>query len=198
VDAEQWNERYAAAELWGVEPNRFVVPAAAGLPPGRALDLACGEGRNAIWLAQQGWTVLAVDFADVAVERGRARARELGVEVEWLVADLTSWTPPEATFDLVLLCYLQLPREARVDVWEGAARAVAPGGTFFLVGHDARNVTDGVGGPKDVAVCYTAAEVVTAVGDLHVEEAKEVERPVEEGVAIDCLVRATAASRDVG
>jgi SAM-dependent methyltransferase len=198
VDAEQWNERYGAAELWGVEPNRFVPPAVATLRPGRALDLACGEGRNAIWLAQQGWDVVAVDFADIAVDRGRQRARELGVAVEWIVADLRSWVPPEGRFDFVLLCYLQLPAEQRVDVWSRAAHAVAPGGIFFLVGHDARNVTDGVGGPQDVSVCYTAADVVVAIGDLQVEEAREIERPVDEGIAIDCLVRATAAPIDLG
>jgi SAM-dependent methyltransferase len=192
VDAEQWNERYAAAELWGVEPNRFVSPAAAGLSPGRALDLACGEGRNAIWLAQQGWNVVAVDFAEVAIDRGHRRARELGVEIDWIVADLRTWTPPERAFDFVLLSYLQLPAHERVGVWAGASRAVAPGGTFFLVGHDARNVSDGVGGPQDVSVCYTAADVVEAIGELHVDEAREIERPVDDGVAIDCLVRATA------
>jgi SAM-dependent methyltransferase len=191
VDADRWNERYAAAELWGDAPNRFVAPMAVALTPGRALDIACGEGRNAIWLAQEGWDVTAFDFAAVAVERGRARAAELGVEVAWLVEDATQWVPPARAFDLVLLCYLQLPHDERVVVWRNAAAAVAPGGTFFLVGHDARNVRDGVGGPQDVSVCYTAGDVVRELDDLDVHEAGEIVRTVDDGDAIDCRVRAT-------
>jgi SAM-dependent methyltransferase len=193
VRAADWNARYAADELWPVEPNVYVADIVPGLEPGRALDLACGEGRNAIWLAQQGWDVTAVDFADVAVERARIRAEQAGVDVAFAIADVLEYDPSPASFDLVLLCFLQLPDHERRRVWARAATAVAPGGTLLVIGHDTRNVSDGVGGPKDASVCYTADDITAVVGiTLQIEEAHEVLRAKDQGIAIDCLVRATA------
>ena len=189
MKAVDWNAKYAARELWGVEPNRYVEPVAGSLAPGRALDLACGEGRNAIWLAERGWKVTAVDFADVAVDRGRARER--GADVEWVVADVLQWIPPAGAFDFVLLCYLQLPDHERRPVWRNAARALAPGGTLLVAGHDSRNIVDGVGGPKEPAVLYTASDVTRELDGLVVTRAEEVRRPVDDGTAIDCVVVAT-------
>jgi 2-polyprenyl-3-methyl-5-hydroxy-6-metoxy-1,4-benzoquinol methylase len=106
MDAEDWNRRYADAELvWSAEPNVFVARHLADLPPGSALDLACGEGRNALWLAGRGWRVTAVDFSDVALSKGRRRAEELGIEIDWHCADVTTWQPPTAGRDLVLLAH---------------------------------------------------------------------------------------------
>jgi len=193
MKAEAWNARYAQKELvWSAGPNRFLVAEVADLPPGRALDLACGEGRNAIWLAEQGWQVTGVDFADVAIEKARAIAAKRGVDVDFRVADLLAFEPPEQAFDLVIVFYLQLVAGELGPVLERAARAVAPGGTFLLVGHDSRNLTDGHGGPQDPRVLFRPEDVVAAIGDLEVERAEPVERPVEaEGaVAIDALVRA--------
>jgi 2-polyprenyl-3-methyl-5-hydroxy-6-metoxy-1,4-benzoquinol methylase len=94
MDSEKWNRRYLEKDLlWSAEPNRFLVDEVANLPPGRALDLGAGEGRNAIWLAERGWRVTAVEFADAAVERGRCIAAERGVEVEWVCSDLLEWIP---------------------------------------------------------------------------------------------------------
>lgn len=197
MDRTAWNERYATGRLWSVEPNRFLVEEVSNLPPGRALDLACGEGRNAIWLAGRGFDVTAVDFSDVAIARGQKAAREAGVDVDFRVEDVTRWTPPAAAFDLVAVFYLQLPAGEREPVWDAAARAVAPGGTFLLVGHDTRNLTDGYGGPQSPEVLYTGEDVrrVVEAAGLVVERAGEVLRPVtlEDGTtvdAIDCLVRA--------
>jgi len=193
MKAEAWNARYAQKELvWSAGPNRFLVAEVAELPPGRALDLACGEGRNAIWLAEQGWQVTGVDFADVAIEKARAIAAKRGVDVDFRVADLLAFEPPEQAFDLVIVFYLQLVAGELGPVLERAARAVAPGGTFLLVGHDSRNLTDGHGGPQDPRVLFRPEDFVAAIGDLEVERAEPVERPVEaEGaVAIDALVRA--------
>lgn len=191
--AEDWNARYAAEELWPIEPNVSVAAVGPGLAPGRALDLACGEGRNAIWLAQHGWNVTAVDFASVAIDRARTRAEHADVEVAFAVADLLDYDMPAASFDFVLLCFLQLPDHERRGVWARAAAAVAPGGTLLVIGHDTRNVADGVGGPKDASVCYTAADITAVVGaTLQIEEAHEVLRVKDAGTAIDCLVRATA------
>ena len=95
----------------GRSRTAFSSPRSLGLAPGRALDLACGSGRNAVWLAEQGWTVTGVDFSDVALEQARGLAAERGVEVEWLDADLREWVPDPGAFDLVVVLYLQLPAE---------------------------------------------------------------------------------------
>src|SRR4051812_39588024 len=141
MDATAWNARYAEKELvWSAGPNRFLVSEVADLPPGRALDLACGEGRNAIWLAEQGWQVTAVDFAEVAIEKARVIAAKRGVDVDLRVADLLAFEPPEQAFDLVIVFYLQLVADELRPIVERAGRAVAPGGTFLLVGHDSLNL----------------------------------------------------------
>ncbi len=187
MDAPDWNRRYAETELvWSAGPNRFLAAEAAELPPGRALDLACGEGRNAIWLAERGWQVTAVDFSEVAVEKGRKR----NAEVEFAVADLLAYEPAEAAFDLVIVFYLQLPAGELRTVLRRAARAVAPGGTFLLVGHDLRNLAEGHGGPQDATVLYTPEDVAGAIGELELERAETVKRPVDGAVALDVLVRA--------
>jgi SAM-dependent methyltransferase len=192
---EDWNARYAAKELlWTAEPNRLFALEMEGLEPGRALDLACGEGRNAVWLAERGWRLTAVDFSDVALEKARRLAASRGVEVEWVVVDLLAFEPDPRSFDLVALLYLQLPHEELERAVAAAAEAVAPGGTLIVLGHDTRNLTEGHGGPKDASVLYTPADVVRWVGDLVVERADTVHRsvPLEDGeaVALDAFVRA--------
>jgi len=195
MDRAEWDRRYAGSELlWSAKPNRFLVAEVSELAPGRALDLACGEGRNAVWLAERGWQVTGVDFSEVAIEKARRLASARKVEVEWLVADLLQFQLPSEAFELVLLFYLQLPAGERQRIVRASARAVAPGGTFLLVAHDSRNLGEGYGGPKEPAVLYTAEDVVTDLNGLEVERAELVERPVEapegERVALDALVRA--------
>lgn len=193
---EDWNARYAQKELvWSAEPNRLFAAEVAALSPGRALDLACGEGRNAVWLAEQGWRVTGVDFSDVALAKAAELAVSRGVEAEWVVADVLDYQPERRAFDLVALVYLQLPREELLRAVRTAAGAVTPGGTLLVLGHDTTNVTRGYGGPQDPAVLYTAADLVPALGDdLVVERAEAVERSVAlpdgEAVAIDAFVRA--------
>jgi SAM-dependent methyltransferase len=183
--------------LFGVEPNRFLVAEVADLPPGRALELACGSGRNAVWLAEQGWRVTGVDFSDVALEQARALAADRGVEVEWVEGDVLEWEPPAGAFDLVAVLYLQLPADERGEALARAAAAVAPGGTLLVVGHDLENLNGGYGGPKDPRVLFTADEVAAELDGLRVEKAERVLRPVEtedgEVNAIDALVRARRA-----
>lgn len=193
---EDWNARYAQKELvWSAEPNRLFAAEVAALSPGRALDLACGEGRNAVWLAEQGWRVTGVDFSDVALAKAAELAVSRGVEAEWVVADVLDYQPERRAFDLVALVYLQLPREELLRAVRTAAGAVTPGGTLLVLGHDTTNLTRGYGGPQDPAVLYTAADLVPALGDdLVVERAEAVERSVAlpdgEAVAIDAFVRA--------
>jgi SAM-dependent methyltransferase len=195
MEREDWNRKHGEAGLlFGVEPNRFLVAEAEDLRPGRALDLACGAGRNAVWLAQQGWRVTGVDFSDVALENARQLAAERGVEVELIQADVREWEPPGAAFDLVAVLYLQLPADERRLVLGRAAAAVAPGGTLLVVGHDLQNLNGGWGGPKDPGVLLTPDDVAAELPGLEIETAERVLRPVEaedgEHEAIDTLVRA--------
>jgi SAM-dependent methyltransferase len=192
---EDWDARYARKELlWSAEPNRLFAAEVGGLPPGRALDLACGEGRNAVWLAEQGWRVTGVDFSDVALAKAEELAASRGVEADWIAADVLDYEPDERGFDLVLLLYLQLVRDEILHAVRTAAGAVAPGGTLVVLGHDTTNLTRGHGGPKDASVLYTPEDIVPALGDLVVERADAVERSVAladgEVVAIDAFVRA--------
>jgi SAM-dependent methyltransferase len=198
MDAAGWDERYRATEsVWGADPNRWVAQEAAGLEPGVALDLACGEGRNAVWPAGLGWRVHAVDFSAVAVAKGaelerRAHGR---AGIDWVVADVTTYTAPEPA-DLALLCYLQVEAAARRATVRAAAAALAPGGVLLVIGHDSRNLGEGTGGPQDPRVLFTADDVVQdlAGSGLRIEKAGEQLRNVDGAprAAIDALLRATA------
>lgn len=195
MDREAWDERYRGSELlWTAEPNRFLVAEASGLEPGRALDLACGEGRNAVWLAERGFAVTGVDFSEVALGKAARLADARGVEVEWVAADLAAYEPPRSSFDLVVLLYLQLPEPELRPVLRRAAAAVAPGGTFFLVAHDSTNLAEGHGGPRDPRVLYSAGDVAAELDGFDVVRAERVERDVQtpegERIALDALVRA--------
>ena len=193
MQREDWDRRYAAVEnLWAAKPNRFLVAETEDLPPGRALDLACGEGQNAIWLASLGWDVTGVDFSEVAIAKARARADRDGVEAEFVCSDLREYEPPSAAFDLVLLLYLHIQAAERQAVLARSSSALAPGGTLVLVGHDLTNMTDGVGGPSDPRLLFTPDEIAMELPGLEIEKAERVLRDVkgEERDAIDALVRA--------
>jgi len=193
VQREDWDRRYAAVEnLWSAKPNRFLAAEVADLEAGRALDLACGEGQNAIWLATQGWAVTAVDYSEVAIEKARGRAAREGVAVGFRCADLVDYEPEPAAFELVVVLYLHIPAEERRSVLEGAAAGLAPGGTFLLVGHDLLNRTEGVGGPSDPNLLTTPHEIASELPALEIEKAERVLRDVdgEARDAIDMLVRA--------
>lgn len=196
MKSDDWDRRYQASNLiWGAEPNRFLVAELGELAAGRALDLACGEGRNAIWLAGRGWRVTAVDFSAVALEKARSLAREHHVEVDWVRADLLDYMPEPHVFDLVIVFYLQVPAAERRRAMGSAVRAVAPGGTLLVVGHDLLNLSEGFGGPQDPNLLFTPDDIVHDIEGLRIERAERVRRPVEADgrhlEAIDALVRAT-------
>ena len=201
MDRDAWDERYAGDEfVWSVEPNRFLVAEVGALPPGRALDLACGEGRNAIWLAERGWDVTGVDFSEVGLEKARRLANARGVTVAWERADATEYAPAPESFDLVIVMYLHLPEASRRVVFRSAAMAVAAEGTLLVVGHDITNPREGFGGPSDAAVLYGPEDVVADLNGLESVKAERVHRsvPTDDGekIAIDVLVRATRQTRD--
>lgn len=195
---EDWNARYAGSELlWTAEPNRRFASVVEGLEPGRALDLACGEGRNAVWLAEQGWRVTGVDFSDVALAKAEQLASGRGVEVEWVLADVLEYAPKRGAFALVAVLYLQLPHEELANVLRTAVDALARDGVLIVLGHDTTNLTEGYGGPRDASVLFTPENVVQHLQGLVVERAEKVPRTVTledgEATAIDALVRARRA-----
>lgn len=190
-----WDERYAAShQVWSANPNAEVEAIVGGWKPdragqdrrgGRALDLGAGEGRHAVWLASLGWRVTAVDFSAVGLGKGEAEASRRGQRVDWVVADVRSWQPPEGQlFDLVLVAYLHLPE----DVLSRASRWLAPGGALVIVGHALRNLTEGVGGPSDASLLHTVEDLRAASAGLEVERCEEVVRPTEDGDAIDAVL----------
>lgn len=197
MDRTEWNRRYAGDDfVWTSQANRFLVQETAVLAPGRAIDLACGEGRNAVWLAGRGWEVTGVDFAKVGLQKARRLAQARGAAVEWIEADLLEYRLDPQAFDLVLVFYLQVPEDQRTSIVRGAADGVASDGVLLLVGHDTSNIELGHGGPQNPAVLYSAHDVA---GDLNgsglkIERAERVQRPVQtpdgERIALDALVRA--------
>ena len=198
VDSRRWDERYSGAEFERTtQPNQFVAAELADLPPGRALDLAAGAGRNSVWLAERGWRVTAVDFSLVGLDMGRklSAARLIDeARIQWIVADLQVYEPEPGAFDLALIAYFQVGAELRATVLARAAAALALGGTLLVVGHDLANLTEGAGGPQYPEVLYTAEAITTELSGLRVLRACRVHRAVEpDGVAataIDTLVRA--------
>ncbi|MEX2443211.1 MAG: class I SAM-dependent methyltransferase [Alkalispirochaeta sp.] len=169
---ERWNERYITdAATWPDEPCPVVVDTATSLSAGvapeesrrprRALDLACGTGRNARYLAHHGWIVTAVDYAQEGITYGRGVAEDASLTIDWRVADLVTWQPEQEQYDLVLICYLHLPWSEMETVIQSAWSAVASGGRLVVVGHDRTNLEHGTGGPQHPEVLYVPHQVTT-------------------------------------
>jgi SAM-dependent methyltransferase len=177
LDAEAWDSRYRAAadaggRTWSVEPHRELQRIAGGLATGRALDLACGDGRNATWLARHGWSVTAVDFSAEALDLARSHAPE---GVDWVLADVAAWEPAQR-FDLIVVTYLQLPAEPMTAVLARAAGWLEPGGTLLVISHDVENLAAGAPGPRNPAVLHTPELLRSAVAGLRVLTAERYHR----------------------
>jgi SAM-dependent methyltransferase len=207
MDAEHWNQRYDQTDLvWSAGPNVWVEQVTSGLVPGAALDLGAGEGRNALWLAENGWHVTAVDFSTIAIDRALGLARErLGDAADrfhGVCADLLSYQPAARSSDLVMLIYLQMPPEQRRIVLASAANAVRAGGALLVVAHDSDNLAHGYGGPQDPSVLYTATDITSDLGSsgLTVDRAEQVVRVVTTDAgpqhALDALVVASRPARN--
>jgi SAM-dependent methyltransferase len=135
-DDTEWDGRYASAEqLWSGQPNAALVVEVAALEPGRALDVGCGEGADAIWLASQGWQVTGLDVSEVALQRAEAAAGKAGVHVEWIRAGLLNAPLAPAGFDLVTAAYPALLRTPTGEAERALLAAVAAGGHLLVVHH---------------------------------------------------------------
>ncbi|TVR70953.1 MAG: class I SAM-dependent methyltransferase [Spirochaetaceae bacterium] len=200
---EAWNQRYLEGRAnWSAGPSRVVVETESALDTtgnGAALDLACGSGRNALYLARRGWAVTGVDFAEEALRIARERARREGLAITWLQQNLERWIPGEDAFDFVLICYLHLPWPSFRAILEKAERAIRPGGTLLVLGHDRINITEGTGKPKYGNVAYTPEEVAGALERCTVVRAERDRYAPDHGNShadqIDCIVQAFKPSR---
>ncbi|SNR86465.1 class I SAM-dependent methyltransferase [Blastococcus mobilis] len=187
MDAAEWDRRYAEARQWSVEPNRTAAELIGSLPPGRALDVATGEGRMALWLAAGGWEVEAIDFSAVGLRRGQENAPP-GAQVTWRVADVITADLGNGQFDLVLVLYLHLPRARLVDVLARSAAAVRPGGHLLVLGHDRENITRRTGGPQDPDLLYDPELLGGAVPGWRISRLDRIDRSTDSGTAVDTLL----------
>ncbi len=203
MDATDWDKRYADSELvWGAPPNRYVVQHTTALPMGRALDLACGEGRNALWLATRGWQVTGLDYSAVALSKARETASgspgSVVSRLDWRHGDVTT-TALGQGYDLVLMVYLHLAAEQRRELIPRACAALTPGGHLLVIGHDLSNVTEGYGGPPEPAILFTPDDVLAELPKEMTPIAAErplrdVETPEGTRTAIDAVVVATKSA----
>ncbi|MGV0153064.1 class I SAM-dependent methyltransferase [Rhodococcus sp. GB-02] len=197
MDAAAWDKKYEESELvWGAPPNELLVEYATALPHGQALDLACGEGRNALWLATRGWEVTGVDYSAAAIEKARTIAarspRSVLDRLDYRCGDVTvaDYAPGNGqAYDLTLLLYLHLPAPQRTLVVNRAINSLKPDGILMILGHDRSNIDYGVGGPQDPEILYTPEELMQEFrGQLEFEIAGNPHRHTETGIAIDALV----------
>jgi SAM-dependent methyltransferase len=168
-DREFWEERYrSATSLWSGKPNPHLVSEAAALTPGAALDAGAGEGADAIWLAERGWRVTAVDISGVALGRAAGHAAAAGdavaARVEWLREDIRAWQPPERAFDLVTSQYLHFPAPDRRMVYGRFAAAVADGGTLLIVGHHPSDMQTSMPRPQQPELFFTGEDLAAELG----------------------------------
>jgi SAM-dependent methyltransferase len=193
--AETWDERYRSSDrIWSGRPNPQLIQEVSGLPPGRALDVGCGEGGDAIWLAEQGWHVVGVDVSQVALDRAASHAPELAGRITWQQADLVEEPPEPEGFDLVTAHYMHLPPAPRERMFRGLAAAVRPGGTLLLVAHDVADVHHGPGRHQGPEVYFTTEEVagyLTGAWEIEVAELRP--RPAGDVHRQDLVFRARRA-----
>jgi SAM-dependent methyltransferase len=185
-ELERWQTRFGATDyIFGKEPNAFLKAQASRLPAkGSALSIADGEGRNGVWLAQQGLDVLAVDFSPAALEKSRALAAERGVRLRTEVADVTSWRWPEVAFDVVVAVFVQVvfPAE-RAVFFKNLKRALKPGGLLLMQGYRTEQLTYRTGGPPEAERLYSRALLQEAFGDMAQVDIREHDSTISEGTA---------------
>lgn len=199
-EREFWERRYAEpAYAYGTQPNGFLVEVADLVPPGPVLCLAEGEGRNAVWLAERGHAVTAVDASAAGLAKADALARARGVSIETLAADLATFAIEAGAWSGVVAIFAHLPPPLRRQVHRAAARGLADGGVFVLEAFTPRQLALGTGGPRRPELLYTLAELREDLAGLDLVIGREVERVVVEGLyhtgraaVVQVLARRTA------
>ena len=169
---EFWNEIWETMEHTFADYDEMLVDAVEGLMPGRALDVGCGAGGNAMWLAERGWRVTAVDFSEVAIQKARQRAKERGVEVNFTVADATIFQP-QGEYDLITTFYIQLWPRQRAQMLSNISKALASGGRLLFVSHDKATPPSGWS-EEDKESLTAPAEVITELPGLHIKQAETI------------------------
>ncbi len=203
-DRESWDERYRDAEsVWSRNPNPQLVAEASNLTPGRALDVGCGEGTDALWMAGQGWRVTAVDFSQPALDRGAARAAaasgRVAERISWEQHDLLDRRPEHHAYDLVSSQFMHLPSDQLPPLFARLADSVAAGGTLLVVGHHVSDVSTGLR-PDLPEMFFTATEVAQQLGygwsiDVAEERARSTPGPDGDDMVVhDTVLRATRES----
>ena len=181
---ERWETRFATAEYaFGKLPNYFLESCKPLLPPtGRALAVADGEGRNGVWLAEQGLDVVSIDFSPAAQRKAKALAAERRVKVTFELVDVHSWNYPNAAFDVVAEIFTQFSSPvARARKWAGMQSALKPGGLLIVQGYTPKQLEYGTGGPKEIENLYTRAMLEQAFGGFRDLAIVEEEREIHEG-----------------
>lgn len=168
MDEQHWNEMYLSRErVWSGEPNGVLVTEVAALPPGRALDVGCGEGADALWLARRGWQVTATDISHVALARAAEASAAAGLtsEVTWTHADLLTAAPPAGGFDLVSMQYFPVPRQHHRTGLRALIEAVATGGTLLVAHHDLADMSRHPGHSPELSDYYQPGEIIALLDD---------------------------------
>jgi SAM-dependent methyltransferase len=183
-ELERWESRFSAAGyLFGAAPNEFLARQAHRLKPGQtALSIADGEGRNGVWLAQQGLDVTSIDFSPTALAKARALAAERGVTLRTLQADVLDWTWPVEAFDVIAAIFIQFaPPDGRRRLFAGIRQALKPGGLLLMQGYRPEQLTYRTGGPDKVEHLYTRALLTEFFGDFASVEINEHDGVIREG-----------------
>ena len=179
-----WDERYAQDDyLFGTEPNAFLVSQRELLKPGMScLAVADGEGRNGVWLAQQGLHVLSVEASAVALDKAKKLAQQRGVAIDFEQADLAQWQWGESRFDMVAAIFIQFaPPPLREQMFAGIRRCLKPGGLLLLQGYTPRQLEYKPGGPPVAENMYTEALLRNAFGDMEIMHLREHDDHIGEG-----------------
>ena len=201
--ATRWDQRYSEpGYAYGTEPNAFLTEVADRLPPGRALSLAEGEGRNGVFLAERGFEVTGVDSSAVGLAKAQALAAERGVSLTTVPADLAHYTIAPGDWDLIVSIFCHLPAVLRRRLYAQAVAGLKPGGTLVLEAYTPRQLEFATGGPKDAALLVTLEELRRELAGLHFDIARETVRDVREGrchtgrgAVVQILARRPAAPR---
>ena len=184
AELARWNERFSASEyIFGTAPNAFLASKAGLFKPGqRALCVADGEGRNSVWLAEQGLEVTAFDISPVGVEKARRLAAGRGVRVDYEVASVYDWRWPTAQFDAAAAIFVQFADPAmRSFLFERMARSLKPGGLVLIEGYTPKQLEYKTGGPSKLDQLYTAELLRSSFPGFEVLELREYEAELDEG-----------------